>query len=115
MKTRTHKITVYDDNGRGRRWKPRGPTRTATPLSRREHKIVRLILNGQTADFAKAIELMRKGVDYDRILDLGGIYKRTGRVIKTLIVADKIISGEIPKDEEQAYIHGLAISAGNRG
>ena len=109
-----HKLIVYD-NKRPRRWKPRGPTRTAAPRSRRELQIIRLMLDGQTADFARAIELMRKGCDYDRLLHLGRIYRKPCRVIKALIVADKIISGEIPKEEAHAHIRGLAISAGNRG
>lgn len=109
-----HKITVYE-NGRPHRWKPRGPTRKATLRSRRERQIVKLILDGQTSDFSRAIELIRIGCDYDWLLDLGRIYRKSGRVIKTLLVADKIISGEIPKEEAHAHIRGLAISAGNRG
>lgn len=109
-----HKLIVYDNN-RPRRWKTRGPTRTAKPRSRRERHIVELILDGQTADFTRAIALMRKACDYDRIMDLGRIYRKPCRVIKALIVADKIISGEIPKEEAHAHIRGLAISAGNRG
>ena len=108
-----HKLIVYD-NKRPCRWKPRGPTRTATPRSRRERQIVELILDGQTSDFASAIALMRKPCDYDRILDLGHIYRKPCRVINAVIVADKIISGVIPKDEAYAHIRRLATSAGNR-
>ncbi len=96
-----------------KRWKPMGPIRQATARSRREVRIVNLILDGQTADFAQAVALMQRGCDYDRVLDLGRKYRRTGRVTKAVVVANQIFSGEIPKEEADAYIRGLAISAGN--
>lgn len=107
-----HKLFV-NIGGSMKRWKPVGPTRRASARSRRELKIVHLILDGQTADFAKAVALMERGCDYDLVLDLGKKYRRTGRVTKAVVVANQIFSGEIRKEEASAYIRGLAISAGN--
>lgn len=109
-----HKLFV-NVKGRMRRWAPSGLTRTATPRSRREQRIADLICDGRTEDFAEAIILMRRGCDYDRLLDLGREYHKPCRVIKAVVTANQIFSGEIPPSEAPAYVRGLAASAGHGG
>ncbi len=109
-------ITVYDENGENpKRWVPCGPMIKATSKSSRsvEVRIMHLVLDGRFPALKKAIALIKKGVDYDWLIELSRECKKTGRLLKTLLRADEIISGKIPKEECDAEIRGLSISAGH--
>ncbi len=98
-----------------KRWYPSGPfVKSSRKKDCVERQIMDFICDSRPMALRRAIALIKRGCDYNHLFDLGRVYHYPGRLLKTVMVADGIISGRIEKKDITARIHGLAITAGHR-
>ncbi len=78
-----------------------------------EERIMGYILDGTASQFARAVSLLRKDYDRKALRELGHKRRCTGRLMKTIHVADQLLSGELKSDQRRDAILTLAASAGH--
>ena len=108
------KITRYEHDPRGVLWYPAGPfisVRSKNHRYRVEQYIMDCVLVGDVPAMTRAIKRIAGGCDYNRLFDLGRKFRLTGRLAKTILLADDIISGRIKPASILREIQRLAASA----
>jgi hypothetical protein len=78
-----------------------------------EERIMDYVLDGDIGALTKAIKLISEGCDYNRLHDLGRKWKKSGRLLKTILLADDILVGKIKPDSVLREIQRLSASAGH--